>query len=192
MSGLGLPRHRAAIHRHGTPARHGGETCRGRTSSNFRNNLTFGYVLFVGIPLPILIGTLRAGGHLTAQPALSGEWIVEHARQGPQPDDCAGLLANVVRPTISIYQTGTDLLIAFNDPQRSTLTGKLENGRILAIGSRVAAPANCGSHSAIRLEAGITGALDQRSLLGQISFDGCGSCAPVPFIATRPALPAGR
>jgi hypothetical protein len=164
----------------------------GRASHMFKNNLTFGYVLFVGIPLPILIGSLRAGGHLTALPALSGEWIVEPAQHGAQPDNCAGPLAKADFPALSIYQTGTDLPISFNDPMKVTLRGKLEHGRILGIGTRVAAPANCGNRAAIRLEAGIAGTFDQRSLLGRISFDGCASCAPVAFVATRPALRAGR
>jgi hypothetical protein len=138
------------------------------------------------------MGALPTGGHLIARPALSGEWTIERALPQPQPDDCTGPLANVARPSMNIYQTGADLSIAFNDPAMATLTGKVENGRILCIGRRIAAPKTCGNPAAIRLEASFAAAPDQRSLLGQISVDGCNSCAPVPFIATRPALPAGR
>jgi hypothetical protein len=156
-----------------------------------KNNLTLGYVLFVGIPLLILIGTLRAGGHVTALPTLSGEWIVQ-ARETPPPDRCGGPLANAAQPAISVYQTGPDLLITFNDSRQTTLAARLENGRIAGTANRAAAPANCGSNAAIRFEAGLTGTAGRRSLLGQLSFDGCASCAPVQFVATRPALPAGR
>jgi hypothetical protein len=157
-----------------------------------KNNLTFGYVLFVGIPLLVLIFTLRAGGHLAASPALAGEWLVEQAPETPPPDKCAGPLANGARPTVNIYQAGADVQIAFNDPRKTTLAGRLENGRVAATGKRGAAPVNCGDQAAIRLEAAIAGKPGQRSLLGRISFDGCAACPPVQFMAARPALPAGR
>src|ERR1039458_6214038 len=69
----------------------------------FKDNLTFGYVLFVGIPLLILIGTLRAGAGLSAPPAVSGDWTVE-----PMPNKCAGSLADANPTSLSIYQTGAD------------------------------------------------------------------------------------
>lgn len=81
-----------------------------------KNNFTFGYVLFVGVPLLILIGTLRAGADLSAPPAVSGDWTVE-----PAPNKCAESLANASQPALSIYQTGSNLLIAFNDPRKTTL-----------------------------------------------------------------------
>jgi hypothetical protein len=114
----------------------------------FRNDLKFGYAPVAGIALLILVGALGAGGHWTAQPALNGEWIVQQAREAPQPDDCARSLTSVVEHSMSIYQRGADLQIVFNDPTRATLTGKLENGRIWGAGSRTAAPANCGDRGA--------------------------------------------
>ncbi|MGA3040270.1 MAG: hypothetical protein ABSF54_05690 [Bryobacteraceae bacterium] len=106
----------------------------------FKNNLTFGYVLFVGIPLLILIGTLRAGANLSAPPAVSGEWTID-----PAPGNCAG------PPDMSIYQTGADVLIALNDPQKTTLAGKLEGGLIAAASTTT----GCGGAS--RLEAALRG-----------------------------------
>jgi len=140
----------------------------------FKNNLTFGYVLFVGIPLLILIGTLRAGANLSAPPAVSGDWTIE-----PTTNKCAGPLADAGQPAINIYQTGADLLIAFNDPPKTTLAGKLESGRIAA----VSAATGCGP--ALRLEAALTGKPGHRSLQGRLSFAGCNACAPVSFRAVK-------
>jgi len=139
----------------------------------FKNNLTFGYVLFVGIPLLILIGTLRAGADLSALPAVSGDWTVE-----PAPNKCAGPLANASQPALSIYQTGSNLLIAFNDPRKTTLAGKLEDGSVTAVSATTGG-------RALRLEAAVSGEPGHRSLQGRLSFDGSSACAPVPFRAVK-------
>ena len=139
-----------------------------------RNNLTFGYVLFVGIPLLILIGTLRAGAKFSAPPAISGDWAIE-----PMPNKCAGPLADVSPPTMNIYQTGADLLVAFNDPPKTTLAGHLENGHIAATSS------TSGRGAALRLEAALNPEPGHRSMQGRLFFDGCNTCAPVPFRAIK-------
>ena len=138
-----------------------------------KNNLTFGYVLFVGIPLLILIGTLRAGADLSAPSAVSGDWTVE-----PAPNKCAESLANASQPALSIYQTGSNLLIVFNDPRKTTLAGKLEDGSVTAVSATI------GGH-ALRLEAAVSGKPGHRSLQGRLSFDGSNACAPVPFRAVK-------
>ena len=144
-----------------------------------KNNLTLGYVLLVGVPLLVLLTTLHAGADLTAPPALSGEWMIESAA-----GNCAGPLAGAGQTPISIYQTGPELLITFNDPRRTTLAGTVENGRIAAVSNTTA---HCGA--ALRLEAAIAGKPGQRSLLGQLLPDGCGKCAPVPFRANKVGTP---
>jgi hypothetical protein len=138
-----------------------------------KNNLTFGCVLFVGIPLLILIGTLRAGADLSAPSAVSGDWTVE-----PAPNKCAEPLANASQPALSIFQTGSNLLIAFNDPRKTTLSGKLEDGSVTAVS------ATTGGH-VLRLEAAVSGKPGHRSLQGRLSFDGPNACAPVPFRAVK-------
>jgi hypothetical protein len=141
----------------------------------FKDNLIFGYVLFVGVPLLILIGVLRAGAGLSAPAAVSGDWTVEAGT-----DKCAASLAGAGQPMLKIYQTGTDLLITFNDPRNTTFAGKIAGGRIAAVSSRT----GCGAAS--RLEAALTGKPGHRSLEGRILFDGCNACAPVPFHAAQP------
>ena len=141
----------------------------------FKNNLTFGYVIFVGVPLLILIGVLRAGSNLSAPPALSGEWTIEL-----RADKCAGALTAASQPTLRIYQTGADLLIAFNAPRNTTLAGQIADGRISAVSSQP----GCGT--ALRLEAEVSGKPGRRSLAGRLLFDGCPACAPVPFRAAQP------
>src|ERR1700735_2717822 len=111
----------------------------------FKNNLTFGYVLFVGVPLLILIGTLRAGAGLSAPPAVAGDWTIESTA-----NKCGRPLADASQPALSIYQTGSNLLIAFNDPWKTTLAGKLEDGGVTAV-------AVTEGGRALRLEAALSG-----------------------------------
>ena len=139
-----------------------------------KNNLTSGYVLFVGIPLLILIGTLRAGAGLSAPPAVSGDWTIE-----PNANKCAGPLADAAPPALSIYQTGADLIVTFNDPRKTTLAGKLESGQISAVSSAT------GDCAPFHLEAAIVGKPGRRSLHGRLLFDACAACAPVPFRAVK-------
>jgi hypothetical protein len=139
----------------------------------FKNNLIFGYVLFVGVPLLILIGTLRAGAGLSAPPPVAGDWTIESTAK-----KCGGPLADASQPALSIYQTGSTLLIAFNDPRKTTLAGKLEDGSVTAVS------ATTGGH-ALRLEAAVSGKPGHRSLQGRLSFDGSNACAPVPFRAVK-------
>jgi hypothetical protein len=139
----------------------------------FKNNLTFGYVLFVGVPLLILIGTLRAGAGLSAPPAVAGDWTIESTA-----NKCGRPLADASQPALSIYQTGSNLLIAFNDPWKTTLAGKLEDGGVTAV-------AVTEGGRALRLEAALSGKPCHRSLQGRLSFDGSNACAPVPFRAVK-------
>ena len=143
-----------------------------------KNNLTLGYVLLVGVPLLVLLTTLHAGADLTAPPALSGEWMIESTA-----GNCAGPLAGAGQAPMSIYQTGPELLITFNDPGKTTLAGTVENGRIAAVSNT----ARCGA--AFRLEAAMAGKPGQRFLLGQLLPDGCSKCAPVPFRANKVGTP---
>jgi len=143
-----------------------------------KNNLTLGYVLLVGVPLLVLLSTLHAGADLTAPPALSGEWMIESTA-----GNCTGPLAGAGRTPMSIYQTGPDLLVTFNDPRKTTLAGTVENGHVAAVSNTT----NCGA--AFRLEAAAAGKPPQRSLLGRLLPDGCGKCAPVSFRANKVATP---
>jgi hypothetical protein len=140
----------------------------------FKDKLTFGYILFVGIPLLILIGTLRAGAHLSAPPAVSGEWTID-----PQPSKCAAPRADAGPPGMTIYQTGVDLLIALNDPPKTTLAGHVANGRVDALSTAT----GCGP--VVRLDADLIGKPGRRSLQGRLWFDGCNACAPVAFHAVK-------
>src|ERR1039458_2256130 len=58
----------------------------------FKDNLTFGYVLFVGIPLLILIGTLRASFNDTQKPTLAGHLESGHIVTTSSTSGCGTVL----------------------------------------------------------------------------------------------------
>lgn len=144
----------------------------------FKNNLTLAYILLVGVPLLILAGTLRAGRNLTAEPAVFGEWMVERTPNSTPIGKCTALFAETGQTTLVVDQTGTTVSISFGDPRKTTFSGTLKNGRIAAQGE-------CGGTESIRLEADVTGKPGQRSLQGRLWVEGCDSCAPVAFRASR-------
>ena len=116
----------------------------------FKNRLTLGYLVLVGVPLLFLAVTLRAGRGLSAPPAISGTWTIESQQALPR--------------TMTIDQTGPDLLIAFHDPDRPQFAASLENGRISGPG----------------FQAGVTGQPGKRWLEGR---------APAAFRAVKSKAP---
>jgi hypothetical protein len=129
-----------------------------------KNHLAFGYILLVGVPLLILAGVLRAGAHLAAPPAISGDWVVEHA-----PGPCAAPLGNVLH----VQQTGADLVLTLAGPRATSLNGTLAGARLTAAGH------------GFRFEATVSGPPPHRSWKGQFFADG--PCAPVEFRAAKSA-----
>jgi hypothetical protein len=147
----------------------------------FKNRLTLGYLVLVGVPLLFLVGTLRAGRTLTAPPALSGDWTIQPTDTPPG--------SQTVPPSLSIYQTGADLLITFRDAEKTQFTARLESGRIA--GAVSLTPRTWGGQgvTAVKLDASLGGMPGRRFLEGQIAFEGCPSCTPIKFRATKSITP---
>jgi hypothetical protein len=143
----------------------------------FKNRLTLGYLVLVGVPLVLLVGTLRAGRVLTAPSAISGNWSIEPV--DPQRP------GQRIPPAMSIYQTGTDLLIAFHDSQKIRLAAKLENGRIAGAVKHAQIATGEQEATITRMDAAVAGRFGYRSIEGQFTFGRCQSCAPLRFRATK-------
>jgi len=130
----------------------------------FKNHLTLGYILLVGVPLLILATTLRGGARLAAPPAVAGEWAVQRA-----PGNCGAAMGSA----LGVQQVGTDLLITLADRPSVTLAGTLEGGHITASGHTYG------------LEATVSGKPEHRSWQGHFSAGGPDACPPVEFQATK-------
>ena len=158
-----------------------------------KRKLMLAYICLVGAPLLALVGIVRAGQHLRPPISLGGEWNLD-ADFGSWPSGpCRELLASVNRPFFSVSQSGSELAVTLNNPQKTVLAGKLR-GTSLTIGAEgphKSRPtlAACGNTEAVRLIARVTGQARQRALEGTLDLEGCSNCPPLAFRATRRASP---
>jgi hypothetical protein len=163
-----------------------------------KGKLVRDYVLFVGVPLLALVGILHAGKHLAAPVALHGDWNVQ-ADFGPwQGVPCGVQLLKSSPLLLRIDQSGGDLTVTLNDLAGTALPATV-NGFSLATTlptGEGTAPAplsssGCLGSQSLRIQATVNQHEKQRTLKGTFSLDGCASCPPIAFSATRP-MPTGR
>ena len=164
-----------------------------------KSKLVRDYILFVGVPLLALVGILRAGSHLTAPVAVHGDWSVQ-ADFGPwQGVPCGALLINSQPLLLRIDQSGSNLTLTLNDAAKTALPATIEGFSIsttFPTGRGGTAPAprpdsGCLGSQSLRIQAAVNQHEKQRSLAGTFRLDGCASCPPVAFSATR-LMPTGR
>jgi len=122
----------------------------------------------VGVPVLGLLGILEAGRSIPAPLSIGGDWTLEFDPAA----HCATGTAGLRQPALSISQSGTQALITLNDGHATTLEATI-NGAALTATSPTAG-----------IAATISGRLGERTLEGQMHFDGC---APVAFRAVRQA-----
>ena len=164
-----------------------------------KRKLVTDYILFVGVPLFALVGILRAGKHLTAPVALHGNWSVQ-ADFGPWKGvPCGAVLINSQPLLLRIDQSGRALTLTLNDPARTALPATIDGlslSTTFSSGRGRTAPASspdagCLGSQSLRIQAAVNQHEKQRSLVGTFSLDGCASCPPIAFNATR-LMPTGR
>jgi len=164
-----------------------------------KSKLVRDYILFVGVPLLALVGILRAGSHLTAPVAVHGDWNVQ-ADFGPwQGVPCGALLNNSQPLQLRIDQSGSNLTLTLNDPQETALPGTIDGFSLSTTfstgqGGTARAPrpnAGCLGSQSLRIQAAVNQHEKQRSLAGTFRLDGCASCPPMAFSATR-RMPTGK
>jgi hypothetical protein len=164
-----------------------------------KRKLVRDYILFVGVPLLALVGILRAGSHLTAPVALHGNWSVQ-ADFGPwQGVPCGALLINSQPLLLRIDQSGSDLTLTLNDPAKTALPATIDAFSLsttFSTGQGGTAPAprpdaGCTGSQSLRIQAAVNQHEKQRSLAGTFRLDGCASCPPITFSATR-QMPTGK
>lgn len=113
------------------------------------------YGTLVGLPLLALASVLHYGQGMSAPPAVAGYWKVE-SEAVVMAAECGGM---------RVKQSGTDVTLVFEDARHTTISGRLANRKLLAIGP------------APQLEIVVVGAGSEQSLVG--------SYADKAFIAVR-------
>jgi len=158
-----------------------------------KSRLAVAYTLLVGVPLSALVAILRAGTHLAAPMALRGNWNV-HADLTPwRSAPCKTLLAKPPQLLLNVAQSGNQLAITLNDPEKTFLTGTLSGIALTAAPSferkdPEAVPgtdAGCASAQHLNLQAIVNQQGKLRFLTGTLQLAGCASCPPIIFTAAR-------
>jgi|SRR5215470_1632654 len=157
-----------------------------KRSAVIPKNFVLAYILLVGLPLLGVFTILDAGRGLVPPPAVSGEWDL--TVDAGAANTCFGPLTAVTRQILTISQSGTAVSINFDRPQRFTLAGTLEGNRLTGVASFKAPAGTCPEGAAMRWTVAVVGEPRQRAIEGQFFLDGCQSCAPVAFRASRRPL----
>ena len=153
-------------------------------------NFVIAYILLVGLPLVGLAGVLRSGRSLNAPFSVDGAWKIDAGAGHPSAAPCGDFLSSVSNSPVSISQSGTSLVISLGGGKTTTgtLTGKTIKAQFAGANSPNAA--DCKDRS-LALTATLDPLTEPRTMSGQISVEGCASCAPVDFRGIRQARPAG-
>jgi hypothetical protein len=151
-------------------------------------NFVIAYVLLVLLPVLGLVGVLRHGRGLNAPLSVDGvwRWQADSSRLAMLP--CAESLLSNQDPTLTISQSGANLVLDFNNRAKAAASGVIEGTTLKA--SIVRPPgevseAGCTGGRALSLTATVDPKADPRSLVGMLSASGCPACAPVEIRASR-------
>jgi hypothetical protein len=158
--------------------------------SHTNRNFVIAYILLVGLPLLGLVGVLRSGRTLTAPFSVDGAWKIDTGTAHPSAAPCGDFLSSLSNSPVSISQSGTSLVIGLGSGK--TTTGILDGKTIKAqfAGSANPNANDCSDHN-LALTATLDPQTEPRTLSGRITVEGCATCAPVEFYATRQPRPAG-
>jgi Kef-type K+ transport system membrane component KefB len=155
-----------------------------------KTGLALTYLGLVGIPLLALMGILRAGAHLNPPVAVGGAWNVDADLSSLAKSECGASLGDVRQPAFSINQSGSELTVTINTPEKVILAGTVAGLNLDATESKLArqsqaGDSECAESRRVRIAASISGEGDSRTIQGTVSVDNCPGCEAVSFHAVR-------
>jgi len=153
-----------------------------------RYRIGLAYLLLVGLPVILMVGTLRVGRRIAAPFSIGGSWAVT-LDPVAQLDGCAGWRPDRRELIAEVSQSGTSVAITLNDSRKTVLNSTLSYRRI--IGS--SAPVRIAGCQDMRLviDANVASEVMGRSLAGRFLLADCPGCGSIPFRASRSRL-AGK
>jgi hypothetical protein len=158
--------------------------------SHTNRNFIIAYIFLVGLPVVGLVGVLKTGRNLSAPVSVDGVWKLQADPALLAALPCGKTLADTPDAALSISQSGRNFLLTLPNGPKSTSSGAI-SGTTLNASLVPSAPwsnePNCGSGREFSLVAKIDPKADPRSMVGQLSLNGCPTCTPVEFRAVRQA-----
>jgi hypothetical protein len=122
------------------------------------------YILFVGIPLLGVLAAVWVGAGIAAPASVGGDWAL-HIPEQPAME-CLAFAGWSGEMQMVISQSGSVLLIVFNDPAHTAMTGSLTGLSIAAETSNATPPV-------LQLAAEVDRQTDPHQLSGTLQATGC-------------------
>jgi hypothetical protein len=148
--------------------------------------VVFLYFFLIGAPVLGILGLLRMGRDLTPPVSIKGAWTVKLDPQPPGDQACeeSRLFDDT---TLTISQSGSHLLLKFNDKKGTALDGQIGDSNVMAEGRHHSAAGadEQGGTAAISMRATLERQTGPGSLRGELILNGCAPGVRVPFTATR-------
>lgn len=139
------------------------------------------YVVLVGLPMAILLGTLKGGLRLSAPLAIGGNWTVDG---GAELKSLLCLDADRSRElSLWVSQSGKYLVLDLNHSLGNGSPGAIE-GNILTSAVMYPSAQACGDRELI-MTAVIGRDTVPLAMSGSFVANGCAACAPAKFTAVR-------
>ena len=154
--------------------------------SRTNRNFIIAYILLVGIPVLGLVGVLKSGRALAAPISVDGIWKLETNSSPAAALPCSNRLASITNGTVAISQSGKSLVFTLNHGSKATSLGAIEGITVKAsFASGTSNEAGCDGNRTLTLTATLDPNSEPRTMNGTLSVDGCNSCTPVDFRASR-------
>ena len=145
------------------------------------------YIFLVGIPLVGIVGVLHVGENLRPPTFIGGTWKIQISHEAAGAHSCGDMPARFDGATLTISQSGSNLLLTLDNEPKTTLAGEIRGLTVIA---RILHP-SINEESALDhdLASIHLQAQDERSRLqGVLKFAGCPDQTDAQFIATRQTL----
>ena len=147
------------------------------------------YVTLVGVLLVVLLGILRIGEKLNAPINVSGKWEINDDFVKIISESCTPLTFHKEKPRLIVEQSGIYLKAKFNDENKTEMSGKLENNKMVfsqIIQANRDSAKTCGNSLNAELSVNvIQSETDQDELSGEWHTPNCTTCGQIKFSAVK-------
>lgn len=145
------------------------------------------YLILVGLPVAGILGLLRVGQTLSAPIFLAGKWNAQLAPQDPRELAGEGSLLLPGPITLTIKQSGPNLLLTFEEDPKTTFVGNIRDVTINAgmVRQGATAPVVENGTIPISFQARVERQTERDRLVGVLIFEDGLSRTEVPLTALR-------
>ena len=147
------------------------------------------YLLLVGLPVLLMLGTLHFGRSMAAPLSIGGSWALT-LDPDAHLDGCDGWHADPGSLTAELLQSGHTVAIGLNDAWRTVLNGTLSYNRLIGTSAPLRM-AGC-REMGLAIDANVINGIAGRAIAGRFMLAGCPECGSIPFRASLQGRPNAK